>query len=189
MREPRWYVVQVETGRERQAVEAARRACEGARDGRGRELLRECFVPMYEAQVKLHGKWVGEQRRLLPGYMVAVTDDPWRLARLLGRVPALTRVLRLGETYAPLDEPDREWLDRWTRPGERTVPMSVARKVGETVVVTEGPLKGLEGHITKVRRRKAEAEIALEVNGKRITATVGLAVLPDAAAEAPAEQS
>ena len=176
-----WYVIQVRTGREIAACEAIMRAARSSdaqaldRDG---ALVEECFSPRYATRHKVHGEWVDDELRLLPGYVVAVTADPWRLARLLASVPGFTMLLRMGETFAPLDDADRQWLDGWTREGDRTVPMSFAHKEGDRVVVTEGPLAGREATITRVDRRKCLAHVELRVGQKTIRTTVGLAVLP-----------
>lgn len=175
-----WYVVQVETGRERMACTAILRVCAGLRDSaHDKPLLEECFSPSYATQHKEHGVWVDQVRQLLPGYVVAVTADPWELARVLRKVPGLTRLLTMGETFLPLSDDDRSWIERWTKAGERTIPMSVARKEGDKIVVTNGPLKGFEAMIERINRRKALAHLEIHAGQLTIHTTVGLAVLPD----------
>ena len=142
-------------------------------------LLQEVFAPSYQSRFKLHGEWHDEERLLLPGYVVAVTARPWRLAHVLHGVPAFTRILTMGETFAPLSDNDRSWIERWTREGDRTIPMSIAYKEGDRVVVTEGPLKGQEAMIVRVRRRQCTAELEMHVGQVTIRANVGLAVLPE----------
>lgn len=195
MRGASWYVIQVETGRELHACEAIMRACSNAEreeilrpakvdaglspnEGAG-HLLRECFSPSYRTQFKLHGEWHDEVKLLLPGYVVAVTSDPWKLARVLRQVSGLTRLLTMGETFAPLSEDDRSWIERWTTEGDRIIPMSIAYKEGDRIVVTEGPLKGHEGMIVRIKRRLNLAELEIHVGQMTIRTTVGLAVMPN----------
>ena len=210
MRDPSWYVIQVQTGREHIACQDILRACEQqasldaaaeqpeaqvpydheamsdeppeaqapTRPAKRVPIITECFSPRYATQVKLHGEWVDEERKLLPGYVVAVTEDPWRLARVLRTVPGFTRILGMGKTFEPLSTDDKSWIERWTREGDRTIPMSIAYKEGDTVVVTEGPLKGNEGMITRIRRRKNLADLEIHAGQLTIRTTVGLAVLP-----------
>lgn len=190
-----WYVIQVETGRELHACEAIWRACSNAEqeehlltaetdegidsgDSDG-VLLRECFSPSYRTQFKLHGEWHDEEKLLLPGYVVAVTSDPWKLARVLRKVSGLTRLLTMGETFAPLSEDDRSWIERWTTEGDRTIPMSIAYKEGDSIVVTEGPLMGHEGMIVRIKRRLNLAELEIHAGQMTIRTTVGLAVMPN----------
>ena len=180
MRSPDWYVVQVESGREQNACEAIERACERAAlvSDDDSPLLKEVFAPCYRARFKLHGEWHDEDRLLLPGYVVAVTEDPWKLARVIRDVLGCTRILTMGETFAPLKDEDRSWIERWTTEGDRTIPMSIAYKEGDRIVVTEGPLKGREGMIIKLRRRLCRAEVEVHAGTLTIRTTVGLAVLP-----------
>lgn len=177
---PHWYVVQVETGREQKACEAILRACE-QEDSQAEgdvPVVREVFSPRYQSRFKLHGKWHDEERQLLPGYVVAVTAEPARLARVLRGVLGFTRILTTGETFAPLKEEDRGWIERWTKEGDRTIPMSIAYKEGDSVVVTSGPLAGREGLIKKIKRRQCVAEIEIHTGAITIRTTIGLAVLP-----------
>lgn len=178
---PGWYVIQVRTGRERAAREAILRAARSAdaESDRDRPLVEECFSPRYATRHKVHGQWVDDELDLLPGYVVAVTDDPWSLSRLLSQVSGFAMLLKAGETFAPLSGSDREWLEGWTKRGDRTVPMSFAYKSGDAIVVTEGPLAGREATITRVNRRRCLAHVELRVGPKVIHTTVGLAVLPD----------
>lgn len=184
MRAADWYVIQVETGREIAACEDIARVCAQAErhlacaagDRACAKLLHECFAPRYKTQYKRHGKWHDEERLLLPGYVVAVTSNPWELVRKLGVVPRFTKLLTMGETFVPLGKDDRAWIERWTSEGNRTIPMSVAYKEGDQLVVTEGPLKGYEGMIVRVRRRLNLAELEIHAGQITIHTTVGLAV-------------
>ena len=180
MPKPQWYVVQVETAREQQTCELITRACH-ARDEQKPQsapLVTEVFTPRYQTQFKKDGEWHDENRLLLPGYVVAVTAKPWELARVMYNVPGFTRILTQGETFAPLSTDDRQWIERWTTEGDRTIPMSVAYKEGDTIEITSGPLKGLEGSIKRIKRRQNLAEIEIHVGNKTFKTTVGLAILP-----------
>ena len=83
----------------------------------------------------------------------------------------------MGETYLPLDERDRAWIESLTRKGARTVEMSTAVMEGDHVVVTGGPLKGHEGWICAVNRQKSHAFLEIEMFGRKLRTKVGLAIL------------
>ena len=180
MREARWYVIQVQTGRDELVCRKILRACRAASKELqgGGEILKECFSPRYAYQHKRRGEWVNETMPLLPGYVIAVTEDPWSLIKVLRGIPEFTRLLTMGKTVAPLDEQEKSWLERWTKEGERTIPMSVAYKEGDRIVSTDGPLVGLEALITRVNRRKSVAHLEIHAGQLTIRTTVGLAVLP-----------
>ena len=184
MRKAGWYVVQVETRRERIAARAITYACAGATvgDAAGRQqpLLEECFSPSFTHRMRVKGVWKDVDKTLLPGYVIAVTTDPDRLRRRLWRTIELTKLLYMGEAFVPLRDDERAWIDRWTTYGDRVNPISIAYRKGDQIVVTDGPLKGHEGMITRIIRKRCLAQVELHVNGKKVTTEVGLAVVPEA---------
>ncbi len=179
MREAGWYVVQVQSGREEQVRHVIERACAEADavSDSDQQLLDECFCPRYQTQTKVRGEWCYVERSLLPGYVIAVTRQSERLAHLLRGVPEFTRLLTVGEAFVPLSVEERTWLEKFTSEGERTIPMSFAYKRGDALVVTEGPLKGMEGVIERVNRKKSLAYVQMEVGGKRVMTRVGLGIV------------
>lgn len=180
MRKPGWYVIQVETGKEPRACEFIRYACELADEAglEGESVLQECFCPTYQHKRKVRGQWVEQETLLLPGYVIAVTHDPWKLSHTLRAVPGFTKLLTMGETFIPLSTDDRQWIERWTTQGNRSIPMSFGYKEGDKVVVTEGPLVGHEAMIIRVNRRKRVAHLEIHAGQLTIHTTVGLEVLP-----------
>ncbi len=182
----RWYVIQVQTGREQAMCQRIERICSEAdlcRDEDDR-LVEEVFTPCYVTRSKFHGEWQDVTKLLLPGYVIAVSAYPNELRELLWKLPDFARVLTMGETFVPLRDEERQWMDEWTHKGDRIVEMSVAVAKGDSWVITEGPLKGREGMIVKVNRHKCLAVIEMQVGQVRLQTTVGLAILPEEAAEA-----
>lgn len=181
-RQPRWYVIQVQTGHEQQMCQLIQRVCEEANKNANRIqddlLLEEIFAPSFQTRHKFHGEWKDITKLLLPGYVIAVTSHPHELHALLRTVPDFTRVLTIGETFVPLHDEERQWMDEWTHKGDRVVQMSIAVMEGDRYVVTEGPLKGREGMITRVNRHKCLATIELHVGNVRVHTTVGLGIVP-----------
>lgn len=176
MSRPKWYIVQVSTGQEAIACHRIVSVCQ-AQNGVGGPLVHECFAPRFLTRHKFGGEWRDVEKRLLPGYVVVVTDKPGALARVLKTMPGFARVLTQGETFVPLSKGDREWMETFTSKGERTIALSVAYKEGDRVIVTSGPLKGREGLIKGVNRSKCLAILEFSVGGIRITARVGLAIV------------
>ena len=70
---PMWYVVQVETGREKTACDDIKQAAE--------DVLDECFVPQYlTGKRRPDGTWIPSKERLFPGYLICVTSQVDELA-------------------------------------------------------------------------------------------------------------
>ena len=134
---PGWYVIQVQTGREAQAIHAIERVCAEADllSDFDEPLLTECFTPYFRTQHKFHGTWQYVEKRLLPGYVIAVTMRPDELARSLRAVPAFARLLATGETFVPLRSDERVWIEEFTSKHDRTIPMSFAYREGDALVV------------------------------------------------------
>lgn len=180
MRTPGWYVVQVQTGRELRSCQDILRICHEADDRTNAEdpLVKECFSPQFRTQSKFRGEWRYKDKTLLPGYVIVVANDPVRLSHTLRKVPEFTHLLEAGETFVPLRDDERAWMEEFTKEGKRTIPMSFGYREGDKLVVTRGPLKGREGMITRISRKKSLAFVELHVNGVRVTTTVGLGIMP-----------
>lgn len=173
MRDAAWYVIQVQTGREPIVCKLIEQACDGGKS------LKECFSPRYAYQRKRHGKWVDEEMPLLPGYVIAVADDPWSLLKAMRGIPEFTKILTMDKMLVPLDKDEKNWIERWTHEGDRTIPMSVAYKEHDRIVITDGPLVGREAMITRINRRKSVAHLEVHAGQLTIHTTVGLAVLAE----------
>lgn len=129
--------------------------------------------PRFKTKVRQEGKWVDDERPLLPGYLVAVTGSAAVLDTALKRVPELTRILGNDNAFIPLKDDEAAWIDASTRKGYRVVEMSEGFKEGGKVTVASGPLVGYEGAITKIDRRKHEAYLQLEIMGRKKGVKVG----------------
>ena len=167
-----WYVVQVLHGHE-DVMAGLISSMMPAEQG----VLQEIFSPSYETERKARGRWYRCTRTLLPGYLIAVTEYPDELDRQLHELPEFARVLRRGEVCVPLSDAEVEVIGRDTVPGNRIVPMSAGVKDGETVVVTQGPLKGHEGLITRIDRRHSVAYVTFQMCGQSVNTRLGLAVM------------
>lgn len=165
-----WYVIQVLKGREDAMVELIGRMVPA-------DILEEVFSPKYSTEIKVRGAWQRVERDLLPGYLIAVTDTPLELEQQLLKIQEFARVLRQGDTFVPLAGEEIEVISAFTSAGKRVVPMSCGFKVGERVVVTDGPLVGRELLIKDINRRKSIAELELDFCGRKKRMRVGLALL------------
>lgn len=173
-----WYVAQVQTGREKAMCRVIEHECGGVHAGDGHPLLEECFSPTYVHRLKYSGEWRDVEKPLLPGYVVAVTSDPVALSHWLFKVHEFSRLLTMTDEFIPLREDERMWIEENTRSGQRAIPISVGYREGDTLVVTDGPLKGREAMIQRIIRKKCVAVLQIHVGNKTITTEVGFALLP-----------
>ena len=117
-----WYVIQVMAGREEAVARKIKRAAADFAEEHGMaaaDVLQECFSPRFKTRVRQDGKWVDDERPLLPGYLVAVTSSAAVLDTALKRVPELTRILGNDNAFIPLKDDEAAWIDAFTRKGYR----------------------------------------------------------------------
>ena len=124
------------------------------------------------------GQWHDVNQALLPGYVIADVDNPVLLAQELRGIREFCHVLSGDETYSPLADAERQWLEMQTRQDDRTIPLSFGVREGEKLTVTKGPLKGNEALITKIDRKNCIAHVEFHAGQITLKTTVGLAIMP-----------
>lgn len=144
-----WYVIQVMTGME----ENIKCQCEKLIDSK---ILERCVIPYYEEKKKYQGSWHTETKVLFPGYVFLVSDQIIELQEALHRVSGLTKLIGAGNEIIALSDQEVALLRRLGK-DDQVVEMSVGVIENERVCILEGPLKGMEGNITKIDRRKRKA--------------------------------
>lgn len=141
------------------------------------EQYAEAFQPTFKRKMKLAGEWRIVEAPLVPGYLFITTSDVDALRQALYGVPALTKLLRMGSDIVPLEPDEIAWMDRFTKPFERTVEFSEGYMVGDQVVVTSGPLMGYESEIVKIDRHKRFAYLTFNILGREKNVKVGLEIV------------
>lgn len=165
-----WYVVQTMAGREFAVCRLIESLVEG-------DVLEECFVPQYEVQKQFRGEWRTCAATLFPGYLIVVTEHIDELEARLRCVPAFTRVLGNDGGFVPLERDEVAWIDAFTEKGHRTVGVSEGIIDGDRIVVLKGPLRGHEGWIRKINRRKRTAYLEIDMFGRTIHTKIGLGIV------------
>ena len=93
------------------------------------------------------------QKPLLHGYVIAVATNPEGLYRLIERISGFARLITLGDSFVPLRDDERIWIGEFTNRDNRVAPISVGYREGDTLIVTEGPLRGREAMIKRIIAR------------------------------------
>ncbi len=86
-----------------------------------------------------------------------------------------------------LKSQDGEWqlfgFDRkfasWVIEQNGEIGLSKAYKIGERITIQQGPLKDLEGYITKIDKRNKSGQVVLVINGREIRVWLGFELLND----------
>ena len=91
-------------------------------------------------------------------------------------VEGLTKLIGTGETIVPLSQEEVGFLKRFG--GEnQVVEMSEGIIEQSKVIVTSGPLKGIEGFIKKIDRHKRKAYLEIPMFGRIQNVQVGLEII------------
>ncbi len=150
-----YYVIQVKARREEKYLARARELADGGP---------EFFWPRRELRIRKRGAWRETVAPVFPGYVFLASPDlPVPLYRLLRSIPDFTRFLADNANVTPLSGRDLDLLRHFLHHGEIVKKSLVAFEADQRIRILEGPLKGLEGMIVKVDKRKKRIKVKLEL--------------------------
>ncbi|MEI6876112.1 MAG: antiterminator LoaP [Spirochaetota bacterium] len=122
------------------------------------------FAPKRVLKENRKGKMIRRLHPVFPGYVFFETEsleveDRWKIRRIDG----FFRFLNQTSNPLPLSDNDRQLLLRFISFGKVADISKVTFDENQRIVVLEGPLKGLEGRIVKVDRRRGRAKVSLDI--------------------------
>ena len=164
-----WYVIQTLSTKESAVKDFIERRVP-------KELYEDCRIVYYETERKYQGAWHKEKKRMFPGYLFIITEDPEALKPYLRRCPEMSKILGIDGKPVPLLPHEELFIEKLTGGGD-TVEMSIGTKVGDKVIVNQGFLQGRESSIRKIDRHKRKAWIEVDLLGETRIAEVGLEVV------------
>lgn len=165
-----WYVIQVRSGHEKEIADKCRFFISS-------DILKECFIPEYVHVKRYRGKWHKVQDILFKGYVFLISDHVEELYVELKKIPDLTKMIgKKKDIIYPLKDGEVAFLKTFGK-NDHIVDMSIGFIEGDTIHITEGPLQGKEGYITKIDRHKRIAYITVSIFNEETTAKVGLEII------------
>lgn len=122
------------------------------------------YWPRRSLRIKRGGSWKESLAPIFPGYMFLQADsvDPALYGTLKG-APGFLRFLLSNENIVALERADQELLTHFLAFGEIVDKSLAYFDENRRIRVISGPLKGLEGRIVRVDRRKGRAKVRLEM--------------------------
>jgi transcriptional antiterminator NusG len=151
-----FYVIQVRTGKERQYITQAEKLLQAP----GQRL----FWPRRALRIRHQGKWKDSVAAIFPGYLFLQAESILPpLYGALKRISGFLRYLKDNQHIEALNARDREILLHFLSYGEVVQRSMVFFDESNRIRVISGPLKGMEGRVVKVDRRKGRARIRLEL--------------------------
>ena len=120
--------------------------------------------PRRELRIRRRGKWKNSIKPIFPGYIFLQTesihpDIYWTFKRIDG----FFRFLKSNTQIEPLEGPDRQLLTHFLSYGEIVERSKVSFDKNQRIRVAQGPMKGLEGNIVKIDKRKGRAKVRLKM--------------------------
>lgn len=137
--------------------------------------------PRRRMEHRKSGKRVWAEVALFPGYVFLNADD--LDAELYGRiraVPGFTQFLKQGDQISEVRGKDLELLSHFLQFGEVTPTSQVVFDDDQRIRVLAGPMRGLEGQIIHVDKRKRRAKIRLDFGDNTFTVTLGFELMASA---------
>jgi len=151
------YVIQVRAGREGKFIDTANEMTRTT-------LSFRFHWPRRELTIRKKGVFRDTISAIFPGYVFlearAVTAE---LLKTLKKVPGFIRFLRSNQEILPLSDRDLELIKRFLEAGEIVRKSLVSFTAHQHIQIVDGPLKGLEGMIVKVDKRKKRIKVRLEL--------------------------
>ncbi|MBN1696635.1 MAG: antiterminator LoaP [Spirochaetales bacterium] len=170
------FVMQVETGQEQRFVRQSR------------SLANEYDAEVIHLRRKLKIRRKGFRREVVasvfPGYVFLKTNAvPPRLYWGLRKKPGFFRFLNSNYDIMPLQGRDSDIFFHFFSYGDLIKESLVIFDVDSRIVVLDGPLKGLEGNIIRVDRRKKRARVRLDVYDESFEVDFGFEVMAESKAK------
>ena len=170
-----YYVVQVKTGKEKQAITDILKNKPDDPDF-------DVFAP-YRISIRKY-KGVEKQviERCFPGYVFVETNNVNDLFIQLYWTPGFTKLLgREADTnnFVPLDQDEARMIDiLYARNNDRITQISnIEVKEGEMIRVLDGPLMGLETKIKKVNLHKRKVTIEYTMCGRLVSSDIAINIV------------
>ncbi len=122
------------------------------------------IVPI-EKKIKIKaGKRVEVEEKIYPGYVLVdmvVTDDSWYVVR---NTPRVTGFVGAGVNPVPLKQDEVDFLFKKMDSG--TARHNIEMEVGESILITDGPFKDLEGKINSVDQERGKIKVLVSMFGR-----------------------
>jgi transcriptional antiterminator NusG len=150
----------------------------------------EIYFPKRKIDIRRRGKIIHSDAAVFPGYIFIETkagDDMVNYHWEFRKTEGFFRFLKSNQNICALQDSDLEVVLHFIK---KVGPVAGKSKVyfdkNSRIVVTEGPLMGLEGKIIKVDKRKGRAKIKLDLYNDSFAIDLAFEII-DTAAKAGGE--
>lgn len=165
-----WYVIQVQARHEVAVVDKCH--------ARGGVLLpgEDVFTMLSERMIKERGEWKKKAEVAFQKYVFAETEDADGFRIRLRKVEEMTKMLGVDGKIVPIYPEEQELLEKLGGK-EHVIRYSEGYMFNEKLVVTDGPMKGMEGRVKWMDRHQRIAGIEISIFDRKIIVKMSVGIL------------
>lgn len=169
----RYYALHIKTGSEEKLRELINKEFSG-------EIV--VFCPLRELMIRKKGKTTKQSKPLFSGYIFIEAEEiTAEILSKLKKIPGFFQVLPSNKNIKPVGQQDMQFLNSLFGKNH-TAHLSKARfDENDRIEIIEGPLKGKEGLIVKVDRRKGRAKIIVNAFNREHLVDMGFELISETA--------
>ncbi|MFI3257926.1 MAG: antiterminator LoaP [Spirochaetales bacterium] len=170
----KYFAVQVQTSKEESYISRVNTMLEFRSD-----CQRFIFLKR-QLPIRRGGKTENEMKPVFPGYIFVQADSvDAELFNIMRSTKNFLRFLQTNKNIVPLQHNDLALLEHFMRLGGVAEISTVTFDENDRIVIKSGPLKGLEGSIVSVNRRKKRAKIALDLSNQKFLIDLAFNILEE----------
>ena len=159
--ERRWYVIHTYSGYEDHVAENLKQRIETLDM---KDKIFSVLVPK-ETHIEIkNGKRRTVEKKIFPGYILVemiITEDSWYVVR---NTPSVTGFIGFGSVPTPISDEEVKAIRR--RMGVEEPKYKIELKIGESVRITDGPFKDLEGAVSEIDEEKGKIKVLVSIFGR-----------------------
>ena len=169
-----YYAVQVQTGKEEKIIETVQTTL-------AFRIEKQRFIfPKRLLKIRKEGVLKSELKPIFPGYLFVETENiDKELYNTLRHTQGFVRFLKSNQDITVLSGKDLSILEHFLQFGQTISTSQVYFDENDRICVTSGPLKGLEGMVVKVDKRKKRAKVKMDFSNDSILIDLGFEIIKE----------
>ena len=160
--ERHWYAIHTSAGYENAVLRNLKQRIESL--GMNDKIF-NVIVPTEKVVKVKAGKRVETEEKIYPGYILVemiVTDDSWYIVR---NTPRVTGFVGSGVNPVPLNQQEVDSLFALMK-GTQDAKHTIDFAIGESVNISDGPFKDLEGKVSEVDEDRGKVKVLVSLFGR-----------------------
>ncbi len=172
--EKRWYAIRCLSGKERDVARYLKRELERMKY---EKFVEDVVLPLKKSFQVRNGRQIPIERSFMPGYIFVkafLFDD---LIQLVKNVPNAMGFLgaERGKRPYPISNAEMERIISEVRKSQEREAGIFNFRIGDEVLIVEGPFKNFKGQVTNVDMKRQKLEVSVSLFGRTIEMEINFA--------------